>query len=139
LIHAVEIRFGKLEMDLAASPENAKAPRFITKEIDSLKIPWPTDCICWLNPEFADIEPWAKKCAEHAGKVLMLTPASVGSRWFARYVHGQALVLALSPRLIFEGTNAPYPKDCIISAYGFGDIGFDVWQWNQVEQPALAF
>jgi len=63
--------------------------------------------------------------------VLMLTPASIGSEWFQRYVHRKAMVLGLSPRLHFVGAADPYPKDCMLSCFGFGVTGFDIWRWDE--------
>lgn len=138
LIRAVERRFGSISVDLAATPDNAKVPSFITPENNSLNIPWSTrfpGCLGWLNPPFADIDPWAAKCLAEASspggfRVVMLTPASVGSNWFRNHVHRNALVLALSPRITFEGTKDPYPKDCMLSVFGTGEIDFDVWRWT---------
>jgi phage N-6-adenine-methyltransferase len=143
-IRAVERRFGDLHVDLAAREDNAKAPLFITPEENSLKVPWDaryssvlgSGVLGWLNPPFADIDPWAEKClletsnSETNFRVIMLTPASVGSCWFAEHVHRKAQVLALSPRLTFEGTKDPYPKDCMLSLFGFGASDFDVWRWK---------
>jgi phage N-6-adenine-methyltransferase len=133
LLRAVERRFGRLHVDLAARPDNAKAPRFVTPERDSLKVDWSAEfwgSRCWLNPEFADIAPWAAKCSTSRGlHIFLLTPASIGANWFAEHVHGKAVVLGLSPRLTFVGASDPYPKDCMLSIFGFGVAGFDVWRW----------
>jgi hypothetical protein len=40
------------------------------------------------------------------------------------------LVLGLCPRLWFEDTMAPYPKDLILSVYS-EHIGFEVWKWKE--------
>lgn len=136
-IAAVEARFGHLVCDLAASADNAKAPAFYDEARDSLSVPWseehPTGTL-WLNPPFADIDPWAAKCAEEAtrrhGLILMLTPASIGCNWFAAHVRGKAMVLGLSPRMQFEGASDPYPKDLAVSVYGYGLHGFDTWRWR---------
>lgn len=133
-IRAVELRFGRLHVDLAARADNAKCPIFVTPDEDSLSIDWSVrfrNRRAWINPEFADIGPWAAKCAAARGlHIFMLTPASVGANWFAEHVHGRALVLALSPRLTFVGASDPYPKDCMLSIFGFGVAGFDVWRWR---------
>ena len=141
-IQDVHKRFGKLDVDLAASAENAKAPVFVTKEEDSLSVGWaerwPSGNL-WLNPEFADIAPWAAKCREETchrpwrryGFIFLLTPASIGSEWYATHVHGSAYTMGLSPRLTFEGTSDPYPKDLMLSIYGYGLIGFGAWRWNK--------
>ncbi len=134
-LDAVEKRFGSIHFDLAASASNAKAQDYFTEADDALSKNW-AQCpgsLLWLNPPFADIAPWAAKCALHASasvRILLLTPASVGSNWFAEHVHGKAIVLGLNPRLTFEGTSDPYPKDLMLSCFGFGVNGFDVWRWK---------
>ena len=138
-LDAIERRFGRIKVDLAARADNAVAPLFVTPEEDSLTVPWgerfPTK-LGWLNPEFSDLDLWAAKCAREAGptapglRVLLLTPASIGSGWFAEHVHRKALVLALRPRLTFVGHTQAYPKDCILSCFGFGVTGFELWRWK---------
>lgn len=140
-IAAVERRFGPLAIDLAAREDNKKAPLCLTPEVDSLASDWTRfgDRNCWLNPPFADIAPWAAKCAltasamrKNGGRILFLVPASVGANWFADHVHEKALVLVLTGRLSFDGI-APYPKDCMLCAFGGEGLtmsGFDVWRWR---------
>lgn len=136
-IDAVTVRFGPLNFDLAADETNAKAQFFYTENDDSLASPWPMHGNLWLNPPYSDIRPWAEKCACHSrygspffGRILMLVPASIGSNWFADYVHEQAYILALSPRITFEGCETPYPKDCMLACYGGHQHGFDTWRWK---------
>lgn len=145
-IRACERRFGAIVRDLAAHPGNAKCDRYYDKAADSLAQPWaendPTGTL-FLNPEFGNIAPWAAKCALESkrrhGLILFLTPASIGSEWFARHVNRQAIVLGLSPRLPFEGTpinpktGKPdgYPKDLMLSVFGFGLWGADTWRWDR--------
>jgi phage N-6-adenine-methyltransferase len=132
-IAAVEKRFGRLTCDLAAEADNAVVPgAYYNERDDSLSRSW-TDPILgarmWLNPPFGDIEPWARKCAEARGRTIyFLVPASVGSNWYAQWVHERALVLFLSPRLSFDGKN-PYPKDCILACYGH-QPGYQTWRWQ---------
>lgn len=141
-IAAVERRFGKLHVDLAATKANAKAPRFVTPEEDSFSLQWHDEFRnkrCWLNPPFGNIAPWAAKCASDGrnkamglGMIFFLTPASVGARWFAEHVHRKALVLGLVGRLVFEPETMPYPKDCCLSVFGPGVApGFDLWDWQE--------
>lgn len=138
-IHAVEDRFGSLRFDLACTSENCKAPAgyYFDEGVDSLKQEWAkdwTDGNLWLNPPFGDIAPWAAKChaesQKRRGAIFLLTPASIGSNWFAEHVHRKARVLGLSPRMSFEGTTAPYPKDLMLSIFGLAFGGFDVWRWD---------
>jgi phage N-6-adenine-methyltransferase len=135
-IAAAVARYGPIAFDLAASQSNTKAARFFCEADDSLSQTWSElDGNLWLNPPFDNIAPWAAKCSRWAtapfrrpGLVLFLTPASVGSNWFAEHVHGAALVLALTGRLSFDG-KAPYPKDCMLSVFGEAP-GFDIWRWR---------
>ena len=133
-IRAVEARWGALTLDLAAREDNAKAPAYITPEQDSLTSVWVPFGRQWLNPPFARITPWAAKCAASElladARRFLLVPASVGSNWFASHVHRKALVLGLNgPRLQFEGSPDPYPKDLMLVCYGESP-GFDVWRWR---------
>lgn len=136
-IAACEARFGELTWDLAASLENSKAPSCFTKADDTFTKHWDLDTLAgtqWLNPEFGDIDRYAAKlaaeCRYRRGLTLLLTPASIGCTWFARHVQGKAVVLGLSPRLQFEGATDAYPKDLMLSVYGFGLSGFDTWRWK---------
>ena len=141
LLDAVERRFGKIVLDLAASFENAVCDTYIDETEDALAddTAW---CdhnasgvgpgVRWLNCPFGNVAPWAKKAASVAtadAPVLLLAPASIGSNWFRDHVHGQAMVLALNPRVTFQGHSHPFPKDLILCQYG-RFRGFDVWKWR---------
>jgi len=136
-IEAVEKRFGPIALDLAASADNAKAPKYFTQADDALSQDWSKlDGLLWLNPPFADIAPWAKKCAASASvrtRIILLTPASIASNWYWDHVRANAIVYAISPRLTFEGTEDPYPKDLMISVFGFGATGLGRWRWKEPE------
>lgn len=122
--------------DLAASEANAKADAWYDEEMNALARPWhqinaPMGML-WLNPPFDDIAPWAEKCAAECGQpgcapILLLTPASVGTNWFRDFVFRHALVFALNGRIKFVGSSDPYPKDLMLSVYGLGVTGFNIW------------
>ncbi len=136
-IAAVEKRWGELIVDLAASDGNAKAPYYFTKDENFLiQETIPLLGLCWLNPPFENLGPWMAKCkadAEKGAKIIMLVPASIGSEWFAEHVFGHAPVIAVRPRITFEGCKDPYPKDCMLILWGFhsapGDM-FSIWRWK---------
>lgn len=140
-LEAVHDRFGAngaFDLDLACSEGNCKGRRGLFDRDDSLKADWDQrdnpGGLAWCNPPFGDLAPWVAKAAastspDRGGRILVLVPASIGSRWFADHVHGKALVLALSPRLTFVGHTAPYPKDLMLLVYGTHP-GFDVWRWK---------
>lgn len=140
-IEAVESRYGPIAVDLAASFENAKAPIYIDEKMNSLE-GWRwhgyrddtgSHLICFLNPPFGDIAPWAEKCAIESAKgarILFLTPASVDSNWWKNFVHGKAWVDFLSPRISFDGKN-PFPKPMALCAYGICGAGYGTWRWRK--------
>lgn len=122
------------DWDLAASPENSVAPFLFTEEDNSLIQDW-DECYgwLWLNPPFANIEPWVKKASEcKESKIALLVPASVGANWWRDYVHNKAHVLFLNGRLTFVGETQPYPKDCALLIYTpYVKGGYEVWNWRE--------
>ena len=155
-IDAVEERFGSLTLDLASTPELAKAEHFITPEEDTFRVPWVKRMrklapvvagrhrgvaggVGYLNPEFGNIRPYAAKMDAQAQKLrmgygerlLLLVPASVGAHWFEDHVWNKALVLFLRPRLKFIGHTTHFPKDLMLCVYG-EEPGIDLWQWADV-------
>lgn len=140
-LDAVEGRFGMIAFDLAAfdqtSSVRGRLGHFFAPRDDSLNQDWhKIRGNLWLNPPYADIKPWAEKCAFEASlgaTIFLLTPASVGSCWFSEHVHGKAYVLALQPRLTFVGETHCYPKDLMLSVYGKRLAGFDVWKWQTAD------
>jgi len=155
LIYAIEKRWGKIDIDLAATAENAKAARYITPEEDSLIQPWAAlvgfGGLGFLNPEFADMAPWAAKCNQRVVSIMLLTPASIGSEWFAEHWEEHGKIVGLRPRLEFEGCHvldkktkerkcapscvgcATYPKDCMLTLFGprfDQEPKFQTWRWD---------
>lgn len=133
---AVRARFGPIAWDLAAdtwNQFNESTGNFFGTVLNSLIQDWHTiPGTLWLNPEYRDILPWAKKCAEESAKgarILMLVPASVETEWFTKYVYGHAHILALTPRLRFTGFKDDYPKPLLLCCYNWG-LGFSIWKWK---------
>src|SRR6185369_13955822 len=50
----------KFTIDAAATPENAKLPRYWTAEDDSLQQCWADERV-WCNPPYSNIRPWVEK------------------------------------------------------------------------------
>ena len=144
LTRAIEKRFGKLQVDLAATSKNTRAPLYVSQDIDSLSLDWAAEFknkILWLNPPYGHIAPWAEKCAKHSeaiyrssGLLLFLTPASTGANWFIDHIYNcdNARVLFLKGRLQFGNHTTPYPKDCMITVFGDSHQKpkFQVWDWK---------
>jgi hypothetical protein len=136
-IHAVEEKFGLFAWDLAATEDNAKAPDFISPERDTFSVDWAellAGGLGWLNPEFDPMKKWVAKCAleqQRKARFLTLSPASVGSNWFWTYVQPFATVYCLTPRIVFEGSTDPYPKDLILSHYNQNpNHELQRWKWK---------
>jgi DNA N-6-adenine-methyltransferase (Dam) len=138
-------RFGRLQFDAACTRDDAVAPMgYHSPEYDALSRDWRSelgDLTVWCNPPFRRSAAFARKAAESRRsdsgdatappRVLLLVPASIDSCWFERCVHGQALVLALQPRLAFVGCATPINRPLMLCVYARDVIpGFDVWRWK---------
>jgi phage N-6-adenine-methyltransferase len=64
-------------VDAAASPSNAKLPRYWTRENDALTMPWAGERV-WCNPPYSAIRPWVRKAWDEIGAelIVMLLPAN---------------------------------------------------------------
>lgn len=158
-ISAVEKKFGPITVDLAALPENAKAERFITPEIDTFTQDWRewiNGGLGWLNPEFDPMVVSVRKCAieqRRGAEFLTLSPAAVSTNWFWDYVQPYATVITLTPRIAFVGSHKlykkghpleglricdescegcqPYPKDLMLSHYCANpNHELQRWKWK---------
>jgi hypothetical protein len=87
----------------------------------------------WLNPPFGQCNKFAEKSRNEmlkGARILMLTPASVGSEWYSEFVKDFAHSIALRPRLVFEGETSPYPKDLMLTVFHSSISGFSTWRWK---------
>jgi hypothetical protein len=120
-------RFG-FTLDVAASPRNAKLPRFFVSPdyqpsardlqpsgVDGLAQSWDGERV-WCNPPYSDIRPWVEKAWDsNAELVVMLLPANRTEQgWWQDCVepfrdHGDFRVEFLRGRLRFIARDA----DCI--------------------------
>lgn len=62
----MEARFGTFDLDVAAAPHNAKAPKFYTLEDDGLAQPWTGNV--WCNPPYSDLAAWVAKAWSEWGE-----------------------------------------------------------------------
>lgn len=114
----VKKEFGKFDLDVCATKEDAKADRWI--EEDSLSKEWKG--LCWMNPPPYDskgIMPWIKK-AYNTGKsghtVVCLLPALTDQIWFHRYIMRASEVRFIKGRLRFSNArySASFPSMLVI-------------------------
>jgi phage N-6-adenine-methyltransferase len=145
-VQVVAFRFSaNFLLDAAATDENRRCEKWFTPEMDGLKQDWkaavagPEEfsdnarCV-WLNPPFRGVAPWMQKCGEESAKgckIISLTLASLGTGWYRDHVEGKALSLVLRDRITFDGEKDPFPKELMISLWGFGMTGLGFWSWKE--------
>ena len=109
------------DIDVCATPENAKCKNYYTQEQNGLSQPWLGTV--WCNPPYGrQISFWVEK-AWHSTKnknstVVMLLPARTDTRWFHDYIYKKENVEIrfLKGRLKFGDSknSAPFPSMIVI-------------------------
>ena len=108
----------RFDLDVAATPDNAKAPRYYTIADDGLSQPW--EGTVWCNPPYGrGIGKWIQKAydtsRDGSATVVMLIPARTDTRWWHDYVAKAYEIHLVKGRLKFGGSamNAPFPS-CVV-------------------------
>lgn len=131
-----EFRF---DIDLAATLQNTRCPKFFTKEDNSLIQPWTGRC--WINPPYGrKIGDWIEKAASEYKRhvrpdgdeyyppnpIVMLLPARTDTKWFAKAVQTATEIRFIIGRVKFEGESAgaPFPS-CLV-----------IWKRPDIIEPA---
>ena len=110
--------FGPLELDVCATPANAKCASFYTRADDGLAQPW-APARCWMNPPYGrTIGLWMRKAYEESQRgalVVCLVPARTDTAWWHDYA-AKGQVRFLRGRLRFEGGkhSAPFPSAVVV-------------------------
>lgn len=147
LLDAIKRRFGRIDWDAACTRENAVTDAgYYFPEIDALARDWNElgTLLVFANPPWSDAGKFATKCAARTvGPTLLLVQAAVDSEWYARHVHGRALVLALRPRIPFLAPDGKSPafvdargkalgvnRPAMLACYSIGSVGFEPWDWR---------
>jgi phage N-6-adenine-methyltransferase len=105
------------QVDVCATSENAKCPKFFTKEQDALSKDWAG--ICWMNPPYGRaIKHWVKKAYESSldgATIVCLLPARTDTAWWHDYVI-KGEVRFIRGRLKFGGhkNSAPFPSAVVV-------------------------
>jgi phage N-6-adenine-methyltransferase len=81
-------------IDICATEENSKCKLFYTKDDDALKIFWPRDGWCWMNPPYGrQIGKFIKKAfneSSDGSKIVCLLPSRTDTKWWHDYcMHGE--------------------------------------------------
>lgn len=126
LFDRLHARF-RFTLDVAASAENAKCPRFFDRAQDGLMQPWRdadgSPSVAWCNPPYGrELALWTAKArreAEAGATVVLLVPARTDTRWF----HDDVLALSLARveflrgRVRFGDAAAPAPFPSMLVIY----------------------
>lgn len=117
-------RVGPVGLDVCATADNAKAPRFYTKNQNALMQDWARDAdgsAAWMNPPYSDIEPFIVKALEESARglvVVALLPARTDRPWFHRILAEQRRceIWFARGRLRFgdAANDAPFPSVIVI-------------------------
>jgi phage N-6-adenine-methyltransferase len=106
-------RIFRFELDVCASPDNAKCARYFTEADDGLKQEWAGTC--WMNPPYGrTIAKWMRKAwksSEQGATVVCLVPARPDTRWWHDYaIKGNLLFLRGRLKFGDAETSAPFPS-----------------------------
>lgn len=108
------------DIDVCASPNNAKCDTYFTKEQDGLSQSW-RDATCWCNPPYGrEVGKWVQKAyissKNEGSTVVMLLPARTDTKWFHEYIYNQSEIRFIKGRLKFGGStnSAPFPSMVVV-------------------------
>lgn len=122
IIDEVVAEFGTINLDPAASHDNAVAPRYYTKEVNGLQLAWNADLV-FVNPPYGRIlNQWVAKAlqefdAGRAKTIVMLLPSRTCTRWFhSLYERDEVEIRFIRGRLKYgDGTSpAPFPSILVV-------------------------
>jgi phage N-6-adenine-methyltransferase len=128
LFALLDREFG-FELDVCASPTNAKCERYFTRDDDGLAQLW--GGVCWMNPPYGErIGEWMAKAhlaARDGATVVCLVPARTDTAWWWDHArHGE--VRFLRGRLRFgEGATAPFPSAVVVLGREPDVVWWDRW------------
>lgn len=121
----VRERFGLvLALDVAATAENAKAPKFYALLDNGLARDWMADAdggAAWMNPPYSDCLSWVSKALAESARglvVVALLPARTDTAWFHAILKEQnrCEISFLRGRLRFGDAkgSAPFPSVVVL-------------------------
>jgi len=105
-------------MDVCATPQNTKFPKYFTPEQNGLTQEWKEDF--FMNPPYSEINQWMKKAYEqhrkHNVNALILVFAKTSVKWWHKYVEGKGEVHFQKGRIRFllDGIEPRYCTRCKI-------------------------
>lgn len=111
----------EFDVDICASPDNAKCEVYVTKEMDALSFEcWPGGPI-WMNPPYGrEIGKWIRKAylesLANPTPIVCLIPARTDTNWWHDYVMKATEIRFIKGRLKFSNheNSAPFPSAIVI-------------------------
>lgn len=106
------------EIDVCATPDNAKCLKYFSPQEDGLCQKWMG--VCWMNPPYGrTIKKWIEKAynsMKEGATVVCLLPARTDTAWFHNYIIGKAEIRFIKGRLKFGGSknSAPFPSMLVV-------------------------
>jgi phage N-6-adenine-methyltransferase len=106
------------ELDVCATPQNAKVDRFFDEQADGLQQDW-SPFVCWMNPPYGrEIKKWMAKALEESEKgatVVCLVPSRTDTAWWHDYAM-KGEIDYIRGRLKFGGhkNSAPFPSALVV-------------------------
>ena len=103
------------DIDVCATPENAKCSKFFAPLDDGLSQDW--QGVCWMNPPYGKkIGAWMKKAMEAKTTVVCLVPSRTDTKWWHDYAMKANEIRFIKGRLKFGNSknSAPFPSAIIV-------------------------
>lgn len=104
------------DIDVCATPENAKCSKFFSPLDDGLSQDW--QGVCWMNPPYGKkkIGAWMKKAMEAETTVVCLVPSRTDTKWWHEYAMKASEIRFIKGRLKFGDSknSAPFPSAIIV-------------------------
>lgn len=105
VVEWMEGRYGKYDIDAAASESNAVCDKFYDEQRNCLKIWWGKNKHIWLNPPYSHPDPFVKKAIEqmeHGNQIDMLLPGDNSTAWFAEAQKKAAEIIWITAEITKE-------------------------------------
>ncbi len=124
IIEQIIEEFGPINLDPAASHDNAICSRYFTEEDDGLKMPWEANLV-YINPPYGRIlNEWVAKALNEydsgrSKRIVMLLPSRTCTRWFhALYARSDVEIRFIKGRLKYGDGSSPAPFPSIVVIIG---------------------
>lgn len=113
VIAYMEGRYGKYDLDAAASEDNKVCEKFYSQETNCLKRWWGKNKHVWLNPPYSRPDAFVKKAIEqmeHGNQIDMLLPADNSTAWFTEARRNAAEIIWIEGDLYHDLDGTEYSR-----------------------------